>query len=209
MQVSAEIRWFWSSLPAEVEQWFRKPDETGCPPGGGGIRVDEYLCDPGQNELGIKKRGGRNLVEVKGLVARLEPGLDAGPFRGPIEIWSKWATERLTLEPGKTIQVSKRRWVRRYDTTRTTPTEVTLDEREWPINGVQPARGCNIELTEVTLAAGETWWTLGLESFGGLESVTHDLRLAASFLAANATFPLESGRLASYPLWLTQHILPK
>ena len=46
MQISAEIRWFWSNaLPPKLEEWFRNGTSNACPAGGGEPRVDEYLYD--------------------------------------------------------------------------------------------------------------------------------------------------------------------
>ncbi len=45
------------------------PISNDRPAGGGLTRVDEYLCDVNQVELGLKCRGGQKGVEAKGLVA--------------------------------------------------------------------------------------------------------------------------------------------
>ncbi len=92
MQISAEIRWFWlRSAPPQLREWFESEAIHGCPVGGGDTkdpRPDLYLREAMQTELGIKARAGK-IVEVKGLVAISWSGLADGPFRGPIEIWSK------------------------------------------------------------------------------------------------------------------------
>jgi hypothetical protein len=71
--------------------------------------MDEYLYDPSQAELGLKCRGGRTGVEVKGLVAVTWGGLAAAPFVGPIELWTKWASEPLGLNSHATVATEKRR----------------------------------------------------------------------------------------------------
>jgi hypothetical protein len=77
-----------TTMPLAVDQDDRKNVvNPACPPGGGLLRLDEYLSDPNQCELGIKRRGGKKGVEVKGLVTHAEQQLAAGPFVGPIEIW--------------------------------------------------------------------------------------------------------------------------
>jgi len=57
-------------------------------------RVDEYLRDPGQASLGIKKRG-RGDVEIKGLISRRDKNLDFAACTSPIELWAKWASRTL------------------------------------------------------------------------------------------------------------------
>jgi hypothetical protein len=58
MQVSAEIRWFWRDAPpAGLEDWFRDAGVHGCPADDEETRTDVYLREPGQVELGLKRRG--------------------------------------------------------------------------------------------------------------------------------------------------------
>src|SRR5262245_44954616 len=61
MQVSAETRWFWSESVDAFREWFGGSAAHGGKEAGGGAasRTDEYLRDPKQAELGIKKRGGK------------------------------------------------------------------------------------------------------------------------------------------------------
>lgn len=67
MFVSAEIRWFWQDdCPANLRRWF---DETYPTPGGGQLRIDQYLSQTNDSEISIKIRGGKSRVEIKGLVA--------------------------------------------------------------------------------------------------------------------------------------------
>ena len=128
MQVSAEIRWFWRSAPPTgLEDWFCKAESHGCPAGGGKAREDAYLRDLSQPELGLKRRGGKKGVEVKGLVAVLWSGLVVAPFAGPIEIWSKWTSE--TLELNSVIIVEKLRWLRKFDTSSSCATGDTAERR--------------------------------------------------------------------------------
>jgi hypothetical protein len=59
MEVSAEIRWLWhNTVPPGLVDWFCPADAHGCPAGGGRTRMDEYLRDAHQVELGCKRRGG-------------------------------------------------------------------------------------------------------------------------------------------------------
>ena len=118
MPVSAEIRWFWRHEPSPgLKAWFCNAEGQFCSAGGGETRVDEYLRDPDQVELGIKRRGGKKGVEVKGLVAINRGGLAVEPFTGPIEIWAKWTSEPLELQSTLTVSIKKRRWLRKFDTT--------------------------------------------------------------------------------------------
>src|SRR4051812_1323634 len=94
MLISAELRWFWKgSLPSVLEEWFRG---RAVAPGGGQLRSDEYLIDPLQREVGIKKRSGRAGIEIKGLVevrARHPKPLD-----GRVQVWAKWTSNTLTID---------------------------------------------------------------------------------------------------------------
>jgi len=207
MQVSAEIRWFWMGPgPCELDAWFRDPERHPCPPGGGGSRTDEYLRDEGQEELGIKRRGGQKAIEVKGLVAELGE-IRTAPFVGRVELWTKWTSEALEVPPAATVRTDKRRWVRKFSTDGQVPVEVALDGSERPVTGSPPARGCNVELTEVRI--GSVWWTLGFESFGSIDTVEADLGTVAALIARERRPPsLDGWKLASYPRWLRSTQLP-
>lgn len=205
MQLSAEVRWFWPELlPTQLEEWYRAAgNHDGVLPGGGATRVDVYLRDDQQEELGLKNRGQKAGVEVKGLVEEGRVDLDVGPFRGPIQIWCKWTSERLTLEGKATVSLEKRRWLRKFDGGASLLEEIPLDENE--SGARRPDRGCNVELTRVLVdpPSGQLWWTLGLESFGTLATVHEDLRRTAELLARRNCPGLDSGTQASYPKWLT------
>lgn len=211
MQVSAEIRWFWKeSLPAGLEEWFQSKDVHRCAAGGGDTRTDEYLREPPrdtvQAELGVKRRGGKDGVEVKGLVSVVQDGVVAGPFAGPIEIWSKWSTQSLHVQD--VVSTEKLRWLRKFDTGGDTPAEVPLGSDEKPVDKDRPLpeRGCNVELTRVT-CAGKVWWTLGFESFGALQDVENSLRATATLLGTRRPPVLGDDALrASYPAWLARPV---
>lgn len=203
MQISAETRWFWQKAPPRMQTWFCGAASGVCAAGGGGKRIDEYLADPGQVELGIKRRGGKKGSEVKGLVSVLPGGLAVPPFTGPIELWTKWTTEQLDLKHYATIATVKRRWLRKFDTAASPPGEVGLDAEEKPLAGGKlPDRGCNVEFTEVTLPGGAVWWTLGFEAFGTIDTVAGSLNTAAKALAAREPPQFGEGLVASYPAWL-------
>jgi hypothetical protein len=125
---------------------------------------------------------------------------------GPIELWTKWTTEILELEPKLTIPVKKVRWLRKFDTTLSAIAEVPLDSKEKPVGGtLLPARGCNVELTQIDIPESQIWWSLGFESFGTIQTVAKDLEAAAIMLAKRGTPQLKAGLLASYPSWLREH----
>jgi hypothetical protein len=200
MLVSAEVRWFWQDeLPPGVEAWFHRGDFA---PGGGRTRIDEYVFDPAQRELGIKKRGGGLGVEVKGLVALR--ATTTAPLNGRAQIWSKWISESLAIDHLPRVAVRKIRWLRRYDTSGPGVAEVELDANERPRHesSQRLERGCQFEL--VSLCVGEpelTWWSLGLEAFGGLDTVEESLHQTVAHLAPAAVIP-SRGLELSYPAWL-------
>ncbi|MBN1612996.1 MAG: hypothetical protein JW950_00885 [Deltaproteobacteria bacterium] len=207
MLISAEIRWFWHKRPAPgIDDWFLRSDVHPCAAGGGMTRVDRYLRNPCQGELGIKRRGGVPGIEVKGLVKVTWGGLTADPFSGPVELWAKWTVESLELEMDALIAVEKRRWLRKFDTTDPLPREVPMDEEGMPPAGRPlPVAGCNVELTRVGLSNGDIWWTLGFEAFGTIMTAERDLRTTAKALADRRPPSLAGGLLASYPGWLDKH----
>lgn len=211
MVVSAEVRWFWrGDPPAGLKEWFCKADHHGCPAGGGKVRVDEYLREPSQTEVGIKRRGGqRGAVEMKGLVAARWGCIAIGPFSGPIELWSKWTTESLELPGDRLISVQKKRFIRAFDTAPPAAREITLREDEQPANRrPPPVVGCHVELSRVELTSGDVWWTLGFEAFGNPRTVENDLCAVAVLLAARHPPHLAGALRASYPAWLAEHAPP-
>lgn len=207
MQVSAEIRWFWPNKePTDLARWFKDQTVHNLPAGGGESRTDLYLVDPNQIELGIKSRGGKSGIEVKGLVSTLEPGLINPPFSGPIELWTKWSSSSLHLESDETVRIEKTRWLRKFDTSTECPREIELDSAERPRSGEPfPKSGCNVEFTALTIAGHHPWWTLGFEAFGSLGEVAQSLQAVALLLVGRNPPTLEDGLRSSYPEWLTEH----
>lgn len=63
----------------------------------------------------MKVRGNKPGIECKGLVARVAPGIEAGPFAGPLEIWCKWSSEALNLPANHLVCVNKQRAIRKFD----------------------------------------------------------------------------------------------
>ena len=70
MFITEELRWFWQgeSNVAMLKEWFFAESLHACGAGGPKSRTDEYLLFHSQTELGIKKRGGSNGVEIKRLI---------------------------------------------------------------------------------------------------------------------------------------------
>ena len=193
MQVSAEIRWFWPEEPTAVVDWFHDRTIHRLSPGQEDERIDCYLHDANQDELGLKVRGNKPGIECKGLVARTSIGVETGPFAGPLEIWCKWSSTSLKIPANQLVCVSKRRAVRKFDTAHGA-IEVEFDRR--------PGTGCNVELTELTLPNGTRWWSLGFEAFGSLESVTQSVVRTAAELSSHSAPALLNAVQASYPAWL-------
>jgi hypothetical protein len=207
MQNSAEIRWFWhESLPTGIESWFHSgsfaPGGKQSPP-----RVDEYLLDFGQTEIGLKKRGSKTGIEVKGLVATLSEPISIEPFSGQIQLWTKWTMESLRLNGLKTIRTFKKRRLRKYAIDGSLR-EIQLGPDEVPDDPTEklPEQGCNVELTAVSFAeTGPTWWTIGFEAFGPFHSVEQNLRRTLHHLAGPNVPKLTSGQELSYPAWLSAY----
>jgi len=203
MLVSAEIRWFWEGdIPSEWDRWFRSGP---FPPGGGAARVDEYLLDPRQTELGVKRRGGKPGVEIKGLVCARFVQVRWGTLSGEAQLWAKWASEAGLLENLPTVAIQKRRWLRKFDTAATPVREIALDESELPSRHSETllAEGCNLELTQLTLQTiRPKWWTLGFEAFGSLDSLRQNLVRAVEHVRESPAPEGAAGLELSYPAWL-------
>ena len=203
MRISAELRWFWrGDVPPAFEKWFRESPTHPYPVGGGNLRQDDYLVDPGQTELGIKTRGGGTRTDIKGLFSRAAGAVSESPFRGQAEVWMKWTSNALQLDKAHKISTKKTRWMRKFDTTGPTPRELELGPDEEPLHENSSATGCNVELTLVEIS-GEVWWTFGFECFGELGLVTQQLRTVATSLAAREPPEMGNPVPASYPAWLS------
>jgi hypothetical protein len=199
--VSAELRWFWrGGLPPAVEAWFRA---APFPPGGGRPRTDEYLVDPSQIELGVKKRGTEAGVEVKGLVGPRHTV--SVPFSGRVQIWSKWTSEALTIDRLPRVAVEKTRWLRKYDTSGPEVVEIELDDEERPRRSPKelPERGCHFEVVSLRVDGGRmSWASVGFEAFGELSTVENSLDRTLRHVAPETSLP--AGRELSYPAWRAQ-----
>src|SRR6185295_7238427 len=64
MRMTAEIRGFWAGHPPpSFAAWFRAAGPSWGGASDSKSRIDEYLRDPAQTTLGIKRRGGSQGVE--------------------------------------------------------------------------------------------------------------------------------------------------
>ena len=202
MFVSTEIRWFYpDECPANLHRWF---GEMSPAPGGGKLRIDEYLSQTNQSEVSIKKRGGKPGVEIKGLIAVCRSELV--PFAPYVELWCKWRLHASALEMTKRMIIQKTRWIRTYDTSGAAIVEIPLQADEKPLNGQPlPQQGCNVEISKIQIAEEpRQWWTLGFEAFGDLDSAPGNLLKTTQYLIAHS-FPLPiCGEFLNYPSWLAQ-----
>ena len=209
--VSAEARWFWRGTPpADLERWFvLRPIAAG----GGTLRLDEYLLDARQQELGIKRRGAigappdADAIEVKGLVETRPPL--PHPFPARVQIWTKWKSPALRIDGLPCIRVWKTRRLRKFDTAGSTALELALDANEKMLDRAAPlpALGCHIEL--VALEVGEArarWWTLAFEAFGPLDTVEESLVRTMADVHPIKPAALLGGLELSYPAWLATEI---
>jgi hypothetical protein len=206
MQLSAEIRFFWSNeKPTALESWFMDQAVHRCPAGGGKLRADVYLLDEKQIELGVKTRGDKPGVEVKGLVATLGNAVEFNAHEISIEFWSKWPSQALGFDSAAGVTLHKKRWLRKFDTTNARVAELTLDPDERVVGGsAMPGMGCNVEWTIVDTPGGETCWTLGFEAFGHLQDVENSLRSVVRIMRERKP-PLAPGAMAtSYPEWIAK-----
>jgi hypothetical protein len=202
MFVSAEIRWFYpDECPTNLHRWF---GEVSPAPGGGKLRIDEYLSQTNQSEVSIKKRGGKPGVEIKGLIAVCRSELV--PFAPYVELWCKWRLHASALEMTKRMIIQKTRWIRTYDTSGAAIVEIPLQADEKPLNGQPlPQQGCNVEISKIQIAEEpRQWWTLGFEAFGDLDSAPGNLLKTTQYLIAHS-FPLPiCDEFLNYPSWLAQ-----
>jgi hypothetical protein len=197
MFVSAEVRWFWQDeCPGNIRQWFDDVHPTE--------RIDKYLWQGNQSEISIKSRGETSGFEIKGLIANLR---SEGDFPVPrVELWCKWCIETPELAMVDTVTLRKKRWLRTFDLSAGTVTEIHLGSDKKPFNDrALPQHICNAEVTEIEIAGvARRWWTVGFEASSNLDSAFSVLRRTTAFLASRS-FPFpSSGELLSYPSWLAR-----
>ena len=187
MNRTAELRWFLRTPPpGAVVAWFERA--TGPPQ----TRTDVYLVLPGTDALGVKIRGGTTSFELK---LRSRPGSPTGlpgGVSGLLEEWQKWSLRRsaitrflprIGLPKGQWMAVEKMRRMTRI--------------------GYGRHSGCNVEFTALE-ASGQTWSTLGFESFGPEPDLVPALEAAAEqfFAAVDLSGAVDTWRSCGYPAWV-------
>lgn len=224
MQPSMEVRWFFeipvlsgqspqdAQIPTDVQTWF-SDGATGLPKGAEFIdaekRPDTYLSLPDSSDLSVKVRDGKK-VEVKRLHADLGVRTWPNGVEGRVEQWVKWsfvlaekndrgeviARPDITAPAGSWLVVEKWRQLRKF--------EVKVgDNVAAVVVSSFPPEGCNLEITRLEYA-NRVWWSLGLESFGELETVEKNFNLVMSYVPLD--FPgfsmLNAEHSYAYPAWL-------
>jgi hypothetical protein len=213
VKLSAEVRWFWpGDQKAILWPWFA----TGAivASGSGEARSDDYLCDPEQPALGIKRRGSGpgargNPTEFKVQVAH-GAMLSLGHLSATTEIWTRVVSGVLDISRFSLISVRKQRWVRRFDTAASDVREVAiaLDAEETASRKV-PTRCCDVELAVVTLdSAVHPWTTLGFQAFGGLEQLQSSLAEVVRKMAAQDLPAMPEASAQSYAMWIARSACP-
>ena len=196
MRMSAEIRWFWAGCPPpSFAAWFR---DAGASWGGASdskTRTDEYLRDPAQTMLGIKRRGGSQGLEIKGLISTRPMSLALAGCACPIGLWGKWSAA-FVLDAGHLIKVAKQRWMRKFEVDGDTVRELAATE------SFERSSGCDAELTLLEGPDGTPWWTVGFEAFGAFDQVEDDLTATLAVVQRRSPPPLPAGQASGYPGWL-------
>lgn len=196
MLLSAEIRLFWfHQKPVALEAWFMEAAIHGSQASGPEERTDVYLLDEKQAELGVKTRGEQPGLEVKGLIARLGDTIGFDSYTVPMELWSKWSSETLSIDTKPGVALHKKRWMRKFDTTKAPLVET---------QETMPEKGCNVEWTMVAIASGETCWTLGFEAYGRLGDIEKSLRQVVLLINDRKPPHASNGKALSYPALIQQ-----
>jgi len=200
MYPTLEVRWFMrGSIPDEVREWFAQGDPAPIhePP-----RVDQYLCLPRSNALGIKLREGR--VEIKQRLHQYGNIRFHRRVTGAIEHWRKWTMPLATTgESLAEILVPRSSWmaVRKERLLRCYRCEI--DGQVIATDGEYVDRGCHMELTTVQ-ASDRVWWTLAFEAYGTEPSLRGSLISTMGDIRERDGVPitLEGQDSYSYARWL-------
>jgi hypothetical protein len=194
VRITAELRWFWAGpAPADFQDWFISPGPGWEAARGPEVRTDAYLRDSRQATLGIKQRGHGAQIEIKGLILRREPSVRFAGVCCPVELWGKWPSAGLRLDVDRLIPVAKQRWTRKFDVSHAEVTAAT---------GTKPRpSGCDAEFTLIGGPDGSSWWSVGFEAFGPLDTVEPMLAATVAMLEARAPPPLPGGEAGGYPHW--------
>src|SRR6185295_3615772 len=196
MRMTAEIRWFWAGPPPpSFAAWFRAAGPSWGGASDSKSRIDEYLRDPAQTTLGIKRRGGSQGVEIKGLISTRPTMLALAGCVCPVGLWGKWSAA-FALDEGRLIKVAKQRWMRKFEVGGGAVRELAATE------STERRSGCDLELTLLEGPDGTPWWTVGFEAFGAFDAVEDDLTATVALVQRRAPPPLPAARASDYPGWL-------
>jgi hypothetical protein len=196
MRMTAEIRWFWPGRPPHpFEAWFRAAGPGWGRASDSKTRTDAYLRDHRQIVLGIKKRGGANGVEIKGLISRRPTVLELAGCACAIGLWGKWPS-LLALDERDLIKIAKQRWMRKFEVEAHGVRELAAED------GHARLSGCDVELTLLQGPDAAPWWTLGFEAFGVFDRVEADLVATVAAVAHRAPPSSPGGEASGYPGWL-------
>jgi hypothetical protein len=194
--MTAEIRWFWAGRPPpNFAAWFRAAGSSWGGASDSKTRIDEYLREPVQTTLGIKRRGGSQGVEIKGLISTRPTVLELAGCACPIGLWGKWSAA-FALDPNGLIKVAKQRWMRKFEVAGGTVRELAATE------SAERSSGCDLELTLLEGPDGTPWWTVGFEAFGAFDEVEDDLTATLAVVQRRSPPPLPAGQASGYPGWL-------
>ena len=200
MYPTLEVRWFFQgTIPSQVQEWFQlgEREHAAALP-----RVDFYLRLSDVDTLGIKLRGEQ--IELKQRFSEYGAVCFHERVSGRVEGWRKWSFRlaesglHLTRPPmpaSAWMGVRKIRRLRKY--------QRLNNDRVVAISTLQrPDQGCALELTHIDIA-GQEWWSMGFEAFGGEDTLYENLLLVATHvLAAHEPPTLDVEASCSYPHWL-------
>jgi hypothetical protein len=200
---SAELRWvFPGSIPDTIVSWFAADDNHREAP-----RDDRYLVFPGSEAVGVKLRDADDPKEAKFEVKALRGGAEVRRVYtnvvGRTDTWVKWTIKphdfadwgaAIVSDESTWISVTKERAMRKFGLEAGIVTELPLVAR--------PNEGCNLELVALTVHDAQ-WWTIGLESFGSLDTVRANLALVANHCFRRPlVHELPVTASCSFPTWV-------
>ena len=191
-----EVRWFdRGEIPPELQSWFDRLGEKQVQP----PRVDLYLAGMDAS-VGIKLREG--LLEIKPRLEDFGIQMFLTGVAGRVGNWSKWS---FSLADGDWPGSEAAHWipvekVRQIFYFRFDHGEIALSKP-----GEIPESGGGLELTAVSLAGEERWWTLGFEVIGPQEEQGEILtRLVRHVFDRQSSPMLSVEKSLSYPEWLEE-----
>ena len=195
--LTCEVRWFdQGGIPADLQAWFDALGQKEIQP----PRTDLYLIGLDAS-VGIKLRQG--LLEIKPRQTDLGERMFLPGVIGRVGSWTKWSFppgegEWPGADSAHWLPVSKARQMLYYR---------VQEDGEISANppGDTPETGGSLELTTITLANGQRWWTLGFEVIGPAELQWVILRqIVLHVVFDGPPDGLGLDRSYSYPYWLNR-----